>query len=82
MDQVNIGMIGGGTVGSGVFHALQLNGGLMASRIFWISSGTTGGAASRYAKIPAMPHIYLTATHSRFWLKTMPASLWPVSTAR
>jgi homoserine dehydrogenase len=31
--QVNLGMIGGGTVGSGVFHALQLNGGLMASRI-------------------------------------------------
>ncbi|MGH7994517.1 MAG: homoserine dehydrogenase [Limisphaerales bacterium] len=28
-----MGMIGGGTVGSGVFHALQLNGGLMASRI-------------------------------------------------
>ena len=26
-------MVGGGTVGSGVFHALQLNGGLMASRI-------------------------------------------------
>jgi len=26
-------MIGGGTVGSGVFHALQRNGGLMASRI-------------------------------------------------
>ena len=26
-------MIGGGTVGSGVFHALQLNGGLMSSRI-------------------------------------------------
>jgi len=26
-------MIGGGTVGSGVYHALQLNGGLMASRI-------------------------------------------------
>jgi len=25
-------MIGGGTVGSGVFHALQLNGGLLASR--------------------------------------------------
>ena len=33
MKQVNLGMIGGGTVGSGVFHALQLNGGLMASRI-------------------------------------------------
>ena len=32
MQQVNLGMIGGGTVGSGVFHALQLNGGLMASR--------------------------------------------------
>ncbi len=31
--QVNLGMIGGGTVGSGVFHALQLNGGLLASRI-------------------------------------------------
>jgi homoserine dehydrogenase len=33
MRQVNLGMIGGGTVGSGVFHALQINGGLMASRI-------------------------------------------------
>ncbi len=33
MQQVNLGMIGGGTVGSGVFHALQLNGDLMASRL-------------------------------------------------
>src|SRR5689334_15647398 len=33
MQQVNLGMVGGGTVGSGVFHALQLNGELMASRI-------------------------------------------------
>src|SRR6266481_1662730 len=33
MQQVNLGMIGGGTVGSGVFHALKLNGALMASRI-------------------------------------------------
>ena len=33
MQQVNLGMIGGGTVGSGVFYALQLNGGLMSSRI-------------------------------------------------
>jgi len=33
MQQVNLGMIGGGTVGSGVYHALQLNGELMASRI-------------------------------------------------
>ena len=33
MQQVNIGMIGGGTVGSGVFHAWQRNGGLMASRL-------------------------------------------------
>ena len=33
MQQVNLGIIGGGTVGSGVFHALQLNGDLMASRI-------------------------------------------------
>ncbi len=33
MQQVNLGMIGGGTVGSGVFHALDRNGALMASRI-------------------------------------------------
>lgn len=33
MQQVNVGMIGGGTVGSGVFHALQQNGVLMGSRI-------------------------------------------------
>src|SRR5258707_399348 len=33
MQEVNLGMIGGGTVGSGVYHALQLNGGLIASRI-------------------------------------------------
>ena len=33
MQQVNIGMIGGGTVGSGVFHAWQRNGSLVASRL-------------------------------------------------
>jgi homoserine dehydrogenase len=33
MQQVNLGMLGGGTVGSGVFRALQLNGGLLSSRI-------------------------------------------------
>jgi len=33
MQQVNLGMIGGGTVGSGVFHALERNAGLIASRI-------------------------------------------------
>jgi homoserine dehydrogenase len=33
MQQVNLGMIGGGTVGSGVYHALHRNGRLMASRI-------------------------------------------------
>src|ERR1051325_9479433 len=33
MQQVNLGMIGGGTVGSGVFHALQQNGELLSSRI-------------------------------------------------
>jgi homoserine dehydrogenase len=32
MKQVSIGMIGGGTVGSGVFNALQQNGELMAAR--------------------------------------------------
>ena len=30
--QVNVGMIGGGTVGSGVYNALHLNGDLLASR--------------------------------------------------
>jgi homoserine dehydrogenase len=33
MRQVNLGMIGGGTVGGGVFHAWQRNGALMASRL-------------------------------------------------
>jgi homoserine dehydrogenase len=33
MQQVNVGLIGGGTVGSGVVHALQLNGALLASRL-------------------------------------------------
>ena len=33
MQQVNLGIIGGGTVGGGVFDALRLNGGLLASRI-------------------------------------------------
>jgi homoserine dehydrogenase len=33
MQQVNLGMIGGGTVGSGVFHAWQQNGDLMAARL-------------------------------------------------
>jgi homoserine dehydrogenase len=33
MRQVNVGLIGGGTVGSGVFHAWHRNGGLMASRL-------------------------------------------------
>src|SRR3984957_13255104 len=32
MQQVNLGIIGGGTVGSGVFEALQRNGALMSSR--------------------------------------------------
>ena len=33
MQQVNLGMIGGGTVGSGVFHALQQNSELLAARL-------------------------------------------------
>jgi homoserine dehydrogenase len=33
MQKVNLGMIGGGTVGSGVFHALDQNGSLMAARL-------------------------------------------------
>jgi homoserine dehydrogenase len=33
MQQVNLGIIGGGTVGSGVYEALQRNGALMAARL-------------------------------------------------
>jgi homoserine dehydrogenase len=33
MQQVNLGIIGGGTVGSGVYEALQRNGKLLASRV-------------------------------------------------
>ncbi len=33
MQQVNLGLIGGGTVGSGVYHHLQVNGGLLESRL-------------------------------------------------
>jgi homoserine dehydrogenase len=33
MQQVNLGMIGGGTVGSGVYHAWTQNGDLMAARL-------------------------------------------------
>jgi homoserine dehydrogenase len=33
MEQVNLGIVGGGTVGSGVYEALQRNGALMASRL-------------------------------------------------
>ena len=33
MQQVNLGIIGGGTVGSGVYEALQRNGPLLASRV-------------------------------------------------
>src|SRR5438046_6741858 len=33
VQQVNIGIIGGGTVGGGVFQAIERNGALMASRL-------------------------------------------------
>jgi homoserine dehydrogenase len=33
MQQINLGMIGGGTVGSGVYHHLHNNGALLASRL-------------------------------------------------
>lgn len=33
MQQVNLGMIGGGTVGSGVYHAWEQNGDLLAARL-------------------------------------------------
>ena len=38
MQQVSLGMLGGGTVGSGVFHAWQKNGALMAG-----APGRAGG---------------------------------------
>jgi homoserine dehydrogenase len=38
MQQVNLGIIGGGTVGGGVFQAIQRNGDLMASRLgIWLN---------------------------------------------
>ena len=46
MQQVNLGMIGGGTVGSGVCHALEANGALMASRIGVKVQVHTGAAVS------------------------------------
>src|SRR5881394_3467342 len=33
MQQVNLGILGGGTVGGGVYQAVQRNGALMASRL-------------------------------------------------
>ena len=33
MEQVNFGLIGGGTVGSGVYHHLHRNGALLDSRL-------------------------------------------------
>ncbi len=42
MQKVNLGMIGGGTVGSGVFHAWQHNGTLMAARLGTLSSNGNG----------------------------------------
>ena len=33
MQQVNLGILGGGTVGGGVFQAIERNGALMASRL-------------------------------------------------
>ena len=33
MQQINLGIIGGGTVGGGVFQAIQRNGALISSRL-------------------------------------------------
>ena len=33
MQQVNLGIVGGGTVGGGVFQAIQRNGALISSRL-------------------------------------------------
>ena len=57
MRQVNLGLIGGGTVGGGVFQAIQRNGALMASRL-GVSLNVTRIAVrdlkkARAVKIPA-----------------------------
>jgi len=53
MEEANLGMIGGGTVGSGVYHALERNGALMAARVgvgvrVWRVAVKTPGKARPY----------------------------------
>jgi homoserine dehydrogenase len=57
MEQVNLGIVGGGTVGSGVFEALQRNGTLMTSRLGvglnLVRVAVRDPRKKRAAKIPA-----------------------------
>jgi homoserine dehydrogenase len=61
MEQVNLGMIGGGTVGGGVFQALQRNGSLMASRLgVKINLRKIAVKALDEPRAVDIPHSYLT----------------------
>lgn len=61
MQQVNLGMIGGGTVGGGVFQALQRNGGLLASRIgVRINLRKVAAKAVDEPRAVDIPHSYIT----------------------
>jgi homoserine dehydrogenase len=61
MRQVNFGMIGGGTVGSGVFHALEQNGDVMASRLgIKVNLVKVAVKAVDEPRSYPIPHSYLT----------------------
>jgi len=64
MQQVNLGMIGGGTVGGGVFNALRRNGHLLASRVRKV--------AKRLFGVPEF-HYYALADGIRVLLSRLPA---------
>ena len=66
MQQVNLGIIGGGTVGSGVFHALELNGQLMSSRIgINVHLHKIAAKALDEPRPYPIPHSYLTTDWTR-----------------
>jgi len=61
MQQVNLGIIGGGTVGGGVFHALARNGSLMASRIgVGVTIRKVAVKSPEKRRVPAIPRALLT----------------------
>ena len=61
MQQINLGMIGGGTVGSGVFGALAANGGLLSSRLgIKVNLLKIAVKAFDEPRPVVIPHSYLT----------------------